>query len=114
MKKQILFFALAGVCLSSLFFTSCNKDSIQKTVVSGSNDLTTVLAQFRSLAGDSLNSTPTPAFLDGRRKSTGMLFRFPFPTRTVSPVIFLIQQTVLHPTAESAVLYSPQPVPVSG
>lgn len=68
MKKQILMIAFTGISLSSLFLTSCKKETIQKTVVSGSDDLTTALAQFRSLSGDSLNTTPTSPKADGRRE----------------------------------------------
>jgi hypothetical protein len=64
--KQVKFFAL--MLASALAITSCDKDDnyiepqpqptpIQSTVVSASGDLTAALAQFRSILGDSLNTT---------------------------------------------------------
>jgi hypothetical protein len=59
---------MAGV----LLITSCHKDddkeppSVQATIVEGTGDLTTALAEFRALLGEPLNTTPNQT--TGRRE----------------------------------------------
>lgn len=67
--------AVAVALVASIILASCNKDDNytpppppkpQATVVSGAGDITTQLAQFRSILGDSLNTTPGKT--SGRRE----------------------------------------------
>jgi hypothetical protein len=73
MKKQIFLLTITG----ALFFTACKKEDNkyeneppttvpQSTVVKASGDLTTALADFRHLLGDSLNTVPGK--IGGRRE----------------------------------------------
>jgi len=69
---------LSLMAAASILFVSCNKDDgygnnppppppqIESSVISGAGDLTAALAQFRSLIGDPLNTTPGQTI--GRRE----------------------------------------------